>query len=125
MLVPFRNGDLWHLTLESDFLNADEKIESFLSRFPKVETKRMVVFADRESTETDVNDDSAEKSFLKILEVFHSQALEKFPNRLVAFIRVEGVEKVVLVHCDVDQPDNTIKLVIETETICLKNCASL
>ncbi len=117
MLVPFRNGDLWHLTLESDFLNADEKIESFLSRFPKVETKRMVVFADRESTETDINDDSAEKSVLKILEVFHSQALEKFPNRLVAFIRVEGVEKVVLVHCDVEQPDNTFKLVIETETI--------
>jgi hypothetical protein len=55
------------------------------------------------------------------LEVFHSQALEKFPNRLVAFVRVEGVEKVVLVHCDVDQPDNTVKLVIETETICLKN----
>ena len=46
MLVPFRSGKLWHLTLESTFLNADEKIESFLSSSASVETKRLVVYGD-------------------------------------------------------------------------------
>jgi hypothetical protein len=53
MLIPFKNGDLWHLNLESDFLNFDEKIESFRCHNASVETKRLVVYGDRESDATD------------------------------------------------------------------------
>ena len=56
MLIPFKNGDLWHLNLESDFLSCDEKIESYRCH-ASVETKRLVVHGDRES---DAADDECE-----------------------------------------------------------------
>ncbi len=53
MLIPFKNGDLWHLNLESDFLCFDEKIESFRCGNASVETKRLIVHGDRESEAAD------------------------------------------------------------------------
>jgi hypothetical protein len=55
-------------------LNVDEKLESFLSRDPAVETRRIQVFGDRESaeTESDPLPESARPA-LKIVEVFHAE----------------------------------------------------
>ena len=92
MLIPFKNGDLWHLNLGSEFLNSDEKIESFLYRNASVEPKRLIVYGDLDSDDAE----KPENPVLRIEEVFHAQCLDKFANQLVAFVRVEGVEVSIL-----------------------------
>ena len=93
-------------------MNVDEKVESFLSRDPIVDTRKIKVFGDGDSAETEAETESEPpKQALQISEVLHAQSLDKFLNRLVAFVRVEGDDRIFFVHADINEFDESVKMV--------------
>ena len=112
LLIPFRTGEFWIVPIDVNFLNVDEKVESFLSRDPIVDTRKIKVFGDGDSAETEAETESEPpKQALQISEVLHAQSLDKFLNRLVAFVRVEGDDRIFFVHADINEFDESVKMV--------------
>ena len=100
------------MPIDANFLNVDEKVESFLTRDPVVDTRKIKVLGDRDSTEAEAETDSEPpRPVLRISEVLHAQSLDKFQNRLAAFVRVEDDDRIFFVHADINKLDESVKMV--------------